>query len=402
MHNDNQLLKQIEQHVYELAVNIGERPTGSVANRKAENYITEVFRHNGFQVELQGFNCIDWEKNQTTLIVKHTEVPAESTPYSLPCDVRASIEAIANFSQLEKANLEGKIALLGEELTQEPLMPKNFRFYNPEHHQKIISLLEKKNPTAILTASLNDEHLVSIFEDGDFNIPSAVVSKQDEDTIVQSNLPIHLKINSRRKNAIGANVIARKNQTDRNKFVVTAHFDTKPGTPGALDNATGVALLLALSEMYKDTVLEDVNIELVAFNGEDYFSTPGQVIYLDTYGMEFNQIELAINCDGLGLNNSKIGISLMECPKTYSDRIESVKQVFHNIETLPPWYQGDHMLFVWAKVPTLAITSIEIFKLMDNVIHTENDCLDLIDPELILEACFFIREIMNSERKTAK
>ncbi|MGD1919202.1 MAG: M28 family metallopeptidase [Pleurocapsa sp.] len=399
MHNDDELLKQIEQHIHELAVNIGERPTGSVANRRAENYITQIFRRNGFQVELQKFNCIDWEKNRTTLTIKNAEVPAEPAPYSLPCDIRSSIEAIANFSQLEKADLGGKIAVLRGELTQETLMPKNFRFYNPEHHQKIISLLEEKNPAAIVTASLSDEHLVSIFEDGDLNIPSAVVSQQNENIILQSNLPIHLKINSKRKNTTGANVIARKNQTGRHKFVVTAHFDTKPGTPGALDNATGVALLLALSEIYRDTVPEDVNIELVAFNGEDYFSTPGQVTYLDTYGIEFNQIELAINCDGLGLSNSKIGISLMECPKSYRDRIESVKQVFRNIEMLPPWYQGDHMLFASAQVPTLAITSTVIFHLMYNVIHTEKDRSSLVDPELIRESCFFIKEIMNSWEK---
>lgn len=396
MQNDEKLLKQIEQHIQELAVNIGERPTGSVANRRAENYITQVFRRNGFQVELQEFECIDWEQNQTILKVRNAEVQVEPSPYSLPCDVRARIEVLENMFQLEQANLERKIAVLRGELTKESLMPKKFRFYNPEHHQKIISLLEEKNPAAILTISLNDKHLVPIFEDGDFDIPSAVVSKNDEDTIVQSNLPIHLKIKSRRKNTTGANVIARKNQTCRNKFVVTAHFDTKSGTPGALDNAAGVAVLLALSEIFRDTVPVDVGVELVAFNGEDYFSTPGQVTYLDTYGIEFNQIKLAINCDGVGLNNSKIGISLMECPKTYGDRIESVKQAFSNIKTLPPWYQGDHMLFASAQVPTLAITSTGIFKLMDNVIHTENDQSDLIDPELIREACFFIRKIMNS------
>lgn len=395
MQNKNELLQQIKHHIYKLSVNIGERPTGSVANHRAENYIRQVFIQNKFQVDLQEFNCIDWEKSKTTLKVGDVEVQVEPSPYSLPCDVKASIEVIENIFQLEKADLAGKIAVLGGELTQEPLMPKNFRFYNPEHHQKIISLLEEKNPAAILTRSLNDKHLVPVFEDGDFDIPSAVICRNGEDLIVQSNLPIHLKINSRRKKATGANVIARKNQTGQNKFVITAHFDTKPGTPGALDNAVGVAVLLALSEMLKNTTLVDVGIELVAFNGEDYFSIPGQMAYLDKYGSEFNRIKLAINCDGLGLNNSKTGISLMECSENYVEQIESIKQAFSNIEKLHPWYQGDHMLFTSAQVPTLAITSTGIFKLMDNVIHTKNDRPNLIDPELIREVCFFVQEILN-------
>lgn len=397
MRNKIELLKQIQRHIYELAVNIGERPTGSTANQRAENYISQIFTQNEFQVELQEFNCIDWEENVATLKVGGTAVDVEPSPYSLPCDVQAGIEVLQNILQLENADLAGKIALLCGELTQESLMPKNFRFYNPEHHQRIINLLEEKSPEAVLTTSLNDKHLVPIFEDGDFNIPSAVFSANDGDVIAQSNLPVHLRIDSRRKNSKGANVIARKNQTSNSKLVVTAHFDTKPGTPGALDNAVGVAVLLTLSEILKDAALVDVGIELVAFNGEDYFSIPGQMAYLDTYNSEFNQIKLAINCDGLGLKNSKTGISFMECPEKCVDQIESISQSFQDIEKLPPWHQGDHMLFASAKVPTLAITSTGIFELMDTIIHTKHDRPHLVDSELILEVCLFLQEIISSE-----
>ena len=54
-------------------------------------------------------------------------------------------------------------------------MPKSFSFYNSEHHQKIISLLEEKKPSAIVTIVDND---ISIFEDGDFDIPSVYVTKE--------------------------------------------------------------------------------------------------------------------------------------------------------------------------------------------------------------------------------
>ncbi|MEM1251951.1 MAG: M28 family peptidase [Cyanobacteria bacterium P01_H01_bin.21] len=394
MQSKIELLKQIKCHIDELSVNIGERPTGSAANHRAEDYIKQVFTRNNFQVTSQNFNCLDWEKNETTLNTGDTQADVEPSPYSLPCNVQAGIEVVENMVQLEKADLTGKIAVLCGELTQEPLMPKNFRFYNPEHHQKIISLLEEKAPEAILTPSLNDKHLIPVFEDGDFDIPSAVFSNNDRDRIVNSNLPIHLRVNSKRKTTTGANVIARKSQAGQSKFVITAHFDTKPGTPGALDNAVGVTVLLILSEMLKETTPTNVGIELVAFNGEDYFSTPGQIAYLDTYNSEFSQIKLAINCDGLGLKNGKTGISLMECPKKYAEYIESTYQSFKTIEKIPPWYQGDHMLFASAKVPTLSITSTGIFELVDTVIHTQLDRPDLIDPELILEVCLFLQKIM--------
>ncbi|NER80611.1 MAG: M28 family peptidase [Leptolyngbya sp. SIO1D8] len=399
MQNKSELLKQIKHHINELSVHIGERPTGSAANHRAGDYIKRVFTQNKFQVTLQKFNCLDWEKNETTLNTENTKIYAEPSPYSLSCDVQASIEVVENIFQLEQADLAGKIAILCGELTQEPLMPKNFRFYNPEHHQRIISLLEEKAPEAILTTSLNDNHLIPVFEDGDFDIPSAVFSNNDRDRIVNSNLPIHLKVNSRRKTTTGANIIARKGQEGQSKFVVTAHFDTKAGTPGALDNAVGVTVLLTLSEMLKWATPTDIGIELVAFNGEDYFSTPGQIAYLDTYNSEFNQIKLAINCDGLGLKDNKTGISLMECSEKHAEKIESIYQAFKSIQEIPPWYQGDHMLFASAKVPTIAITSTGIFELVDTVIHTQLDTPSLIDPELILEVCLFLQEIINLEGK---
>ncbi|MBK9392004.1 MAG: M28 family peptidase [Bacteroidetes bacterium] len=34
-------------------------------------------------------------------------------------------------------------------------------------------------------------------------------------------------------------------------MVVTAHIDAKKGTPGAIDNATGVIVLLLLSELQR-------------------------------------------------------------------------------------------------------------------------------------------------------
>ena len=399
MQNKNKLLKQIKHHIDELSTNIGERPTGSAANRQAADYIKQVFTQNKLQVTLQKFDCLDWEKDEATLNTGNTQTYVEPSPYSLPCNVQASIKVVENMFQLEQADLAGKIAFLCGELTQEPLMPKNFRFYNPEHHQKIISLLEEKAPEAILTTSLNDKHLLPVFEDGDFDIPSAVLSKNDRDKIINSNLSIHLRINSKRKKTTGANVIARKGQAGQSKFVITAHFDTKAGTLGALDNAVGVTVLLTLAEMLKETTPLDTGIELVAFNGEDYFSTPGQIAYLDTYSSEFNQIKLAINCDGLGLKSNKTGISLMECSEKYAEQIESTYQLFKSIQKIPPWYQGDHMLFASAKVPTIAITSTGIFELVDTVLHTQLDTPSLIDPELILDVCLFLQEILTLEGK---
>ena len=69
------------------------------------------------------------------------------------------------------------------ELCSEPLMPKNFEFYNPDEHKEIIALLEEKNPVAIIIVNPYAEHVI---QDGDFNIPCAIVDIGTLDVFLQS------------------------------------------------------------------------------------------------------------------------------------------------------------------------------------------------------------------------
>jgi aminopeptidase YwaD len=62
-------------------------------------------------------------------------------------------------------------------------------------------------------------------------------------------------------------------------MVVLAHIDAKAGSPGALDNAAGVVVLLLLAELLAGDTLPS-SIELVAINGEDYYSNPGEQLFL--------------------------------------------------------------------------------------------------------------------------
>ena len=59
------------------------------------------------------------------------------------------------------------------------------------------------------------------------------------------------------------------------RLVVGAHYDAVSGTPGADDNASGVAVLLELAKVLEDATLEHT-VELVAYTLEEppYFDTP--------------------------------------------------------------------------------------------------------------------------------
>jgi len=389
-----QMIKEINEHLKQLCQVIGARPTGSNKNKTAVEYISSEFKKNEYIIELQEFNCIDWKKGNIELTIGSEIIQASVSDYSLPCDIQAQYECVGNIKELEESDLNNKIAVIYGDLTKEAIMPKNFRFWNPKEHQRIISALEKTNPLAVITVSFNKNIPVPIIEDGDFNIPCAVVSKKEEDILLRS-LPKNakLKITSERKNTKGANVIAR-NSTEKKKIILTAHLDTKPNTPGALDNASGITTLLVLSNLLSRERI-NYGLEFVAFNGEDYYSSAGEISYMDNYLISNNNdIFCAINCDGLGLANSKTALSFMECEDNIVNKIKRIMSRYPNIENLKPWYQGDHMMFVMQKIPTITFTSKDVFSLIDNTIHTERDTIELIDPMKIMETASFINDIV--------
>ncbi len=396
--DENQLL--IRSCLTELCTAIGARPTGSGENRLAQQYIDRQFRQMGLQVENQPFTCIHWMAGSAALNVDNEKIPAKASPYSLPVHFSGRFERAETISELQGRDLTDKMLVLAGALAREPVMPKNFRFWNPEHHQQIIRTLESLSPKAIIT--FTDEVATPVFEDGDFDIPSVVVPVNYQSRFHQnSNHTIELSFEARRIPSTGANVIARLNPTAKKKVIVCAHFDTKPGTPGALDNASGITTLLLTARLLSEADL-NVCAEFVAFNGEDYFSTPGQVAYLEKYTDTFGRVMLAINCDGVGYKHGKTGISPMSCSREIEILVEKHIKNYRSLTLADPWYQGDHMLFTGAGIPTLAITSQKIFDLLDTVIHSEKDTIDLIDHSRIAETALFINSMIRQIEKVLK
>jgi Zn-dependent M28 family amino/carboxypeptidase len=70
------------------------------------------------------------------------------------------------------------------------------------------------------------------------------------------------------------NVIAERKGSDGRVVVIGAHYDTAPGTPGADDNASGVAVLLELARLLRDFVPAPT-LRWVAFTLEEppYYRT---------------------------------------------------------------------------------------------------------------------------------
>lgn len=381
-----EIRNQIKKHLDMFCNEIGARPTGSEENRRAVAYACEEFARAGLKVSKQEFDCMDWttERNKAEsggiLMVGNQSIPTAPAPYSLPCNVRGELICVRSLEELRTATLAGKIVVLCDALASEPLMPKSFVFWNPDEHKEIISLLEHGEVQAVITVSLSSECLIPIIEDGDFDVPCAIVFPESLPKLSGGSYA-SLTLFTERCPAKAANVIAEYGSGNQ-KVCFSAHIDTKPGTRGALDNASGTAVLLALAGELSGREFP-FRIEFVLFNGEDYYSNPGEMAYMASHLSAPADYAYAFNIDGVGVKEQKLAYSFYECPEKLTNKISesAAKAGGESFVQMEPWPQGDHTLFAVSGVPAVSVTSGGIFELVDSVIHTDADKPELLDVE---------------------
>lgn len=128
---------------------------------------------------------MDWNDGGALLTSGSMGFNVNVSPYSLGCIEEAELMSAENIDELKKKDCYGKILFLHGEIAKEQLMPKNFVFYNPEEHKRIVALLETKNPRAIICATSRNAALAGgvypfpLIEDGDFLIPSVYMTEEE-------------------------------------------------------------------------------------------------------------------------------------------------------------------------------------------------------------------------------
>ncbi len=368
-----------------LCVDIDSRRVGSAGNQQATALFASAAATCGFAVEQPVFDCMDWTEEGVDLAVAGAAFAALASPYSLGCDVRAPLAVVSSVDELERADLAGKVLLLSGPIAAEQLMPKNFTFYNPDHHQRIVALLEEKAPAAIIAATGRNPELAGalypfpLIEDGDFDIPSVTMTDVEGARLAAfEGQEVSLLSRARRIPSTGCNVIARRGDPLR-RVVFFAHIDAKPGTAGAIDNASGVVILLLLAELLADYA-GDLGVEIVALNGEDYYAASGEMQWLGMNQGCMDQIVLGVNMDGVGFRLGKTAYSLYDCPAEIEQAIRGELAPRDGMVEGELWYQSDHSLFVFNGVPALAFSSDHFVELWTEIAHTTRDVPEVVDP----------------------
>ncbi len=395
------LNEQIRSDLIELCVNIGERHPGSQGNQQATKYLAGRMAIAGFEVSTAELDCIDWEAGDIILKVGEQSIEAFIGPYSNSCEIEGRFQTASSITELARRDFTGKVMVLYGELGKEQLAAKNFMFYNPDHHKRIVELLEQQNPLAVLaitgcnpatTGALNPFPLI---EDGDFNIPSAYMAEQEgEKVLSRIDEEIYLRMESKRIPSKAFNVAGVKKGRSAERLVFCAHIDTKKGTPGALDNGSGVCVLLALAELLKGYE-GHYTIELLAINGEDYYAYPGGMRYLADNQEHFEQIFLVVNSDGAGSKGSRTTYCCFNATEAIEQVVSRVFKDERKFIPTEPWYQSDHAMFAINGRPAVALTTEAFKEIWSTIAHTSKDTIDGVDINTIADIARALRELVD-------
>lgn len=402
--SDTKYSSQAETYLRTLSLDYPSRRVGSPANQAATRHFRTIAEKLGLRTESQPFDCSDNRSGEIHLSCEGKDFTAFISPHSTGCDLSAELAVAANLETLKSGDFRGKILLLTDELTKEQLMPKNFPFYNPESHQEIYQLLESKQPAAILTATGKNPELAGaqypfpLIEDGDFDIPTAFMTDIEGKALLKNaGKPLSLKMDAERIPSQAENVIVHLGDPENERVVVCAHIDSKFGTPGAVDNAGGVVVLLVLAEMLKEH--SSPAVELLAMNGEDHYSAGGEKTYLQRNQGIMDTIKLVINVDGAGYKGYLNEVSFYGCPAEVESLALDLLKEYPNIKQGEPWYQSDHMAFAMQQVPAIAITTAAFMQMEREIAHTEKDVPELVDIKLLVETADYICNILKRLKK---
>lgn len=377
----------VESHLKSLVNEMGPRPGGSDGNHKAAGYIAQSLGESGWQVEQQRFACPRWEHQATHLLLDGRALEAAANAYSPPVEVSAPAAGAGTLAELRTADLRERLAVLYGALVPGPLSPKSW-FLLSDEEREIISLLEEKEPAAVLTVQQHRGGLERLIEDWEFRIPSATITPSAALALLENEKQqADLHIVTKETMGFTANIVGRSPAKPRTVSLM-AHFDTKFDTPGALDNASGAAALLALGQIL-DLDAYPFALELVAFANEEYLPI-GDEEYLRRRDQVLDDVILAINMDSIGQRLAANSIATFSTSTAFEANLKKATSAYPHLVWVDPWPQSNHSTFAMRGVPAVAFSSTGRMELA----HWPDDDLRWLDSRSIAEVAVLLREIL--------
>jgi aminopeptidase YwaD len=366
-----QLRLRVHHHLRHLVADIGARPPGSPANSRATEHLCSTLDAAALPVRTHPFETRWWQPGGAVLLVDGEAHGAPPAPFARPVTVTGTV---ARLSCAEGEVAPGSVVVVDPELTPHPVMPKAFPFFQPPEHTALVRRLEGLRPAAVIAVGEQP-----IFEDPDLSFPNVTVGpalaarlREGEQVTLRLEGEVHAGVGE---------TVAACTAAGGPRLVLSAHVDSKVTTPGAFDNAGSVAVLLAWAELAD--AARSTPVELVFFNGEDHFDACGEQAWLAA--TDLAEIRADINLDGVGVVGRGTSVTGLAATPELSAALEAFADQRHGWQVVDPWFESDHAIFAMQGIPAVAVTSVGVHDLLQDVAHTPRDTIEMVDIDTLTD-----------------
>lgn len=357
---------------------IGPRVSGSEAEIRAILLIEERFRSAGLStIQILGHEHAFYDTKTATV-----SLPDESIKiFGMPCWMSASTilgglesqtKYIGSFEMIQNLRVDDiknrLVITLFDDRSKEAIDAwKRLYAMNPD----AVLFLDMERDSA--PRSFFNKDLIPSFS----RIPSIVVSASKakilRDHFSDSRLKIVIKGSKRTGNVQSIQCKLKGKSSDT--VLICAHHDTHPLSPGATDDAAGVAILLEIARILAQRK-PNLSYQFVSFGGEE-LGLRGSWAYASR--VKLDEIKLCINLDSIGELPGML-LASSAGNKEMIDWISSLAMKNHYparcIRTSTSG--GTNIVFAANGIPTIHLASHGITS--EKVSHSQNDTVDLLTP----------------------
>jgi len=277
----------ISDNLHALCDTIGERWCGTPSEHEAGEWIRDRMTDFGLkQVGMQGFTHTGWDPISASIEIEIVD----GRVIQLPCipllgspneDVRAElldlVDGIPSHYNVERENVNGKVVLINTDC-HPPFFDRNYLSLTLDEKYREAAACGARalvfagskqmgGVLPILYAWRLQAHpipYISVsYEAGEF-IRRCLLSNEGE-------IVAHVRTNARVQPVESFNVMGCLDGTLGNEILVNAHYDGVYGSPAAMDNASGICVMLEVARVLAKYGLQEArrDVRFISFAAEE-------------------------------------------------------------------------------------------------------------------------------------
>lgn len=297
------------------------RWTGSIGERESGDWMEEQLAGMGYETRQTRFDCPGWEYEGEEFYLEGKPLEASAQFYSVGCDVRGRLAAVKPDGKGGfRGEVKGKIALVKETDTRDVI----------ERNTILLALESSGAVAAIMESEYPDTYSTKMFRTPESELPAAGVSGEvGQKLFAALGKEARLVIRARQTQSTTSNVFGERGPADGPVFLMCAHHEASPGSPGAYDNAAGIGVVLEMAKRFSK-VKCGARLRFVGWGGHE-FGAMGSKWYVENCRDEARKVKRLLVFDGVGVEEADPEITawggeqLLEKVRAYAEKRGGVK-----------------------------------------------------------------------------